>query len=155
MQIRTPVTDALDELGVDYTLHIHENQVRSLEQAARERSLEPEKIVRSLLFRCEGNEYIMVLMPGPLKVNWAKLRRHLGISRITIATADQVLEITGYVLGAVSPFGMPSPVKILADRTILEHKIISLGAGIRNAGVILAREDLLRVLDVEIGDFGE
>jgi Cys-tRNA(Pro) deacylase len=153
MQITTPVTEELDQLGIPYQLHIHQNQIRSLEQAARERGLEPEQIVRSLVFRCEGDEYIIVLMPGPKKVNWPKLRRHLGISRITTATPEQVLEVTGYELGAVSPFGLPSPIKILADRSILDQTTVSLGAGIRNAGVILKREDLLRVIEVEMGDF--
>jgi Cys-tRNA(Pro) deacylase len=153
MQTKTPVTEALDEFGVPYELHIHENQIRSLEQAAHERGLEPGQIVRSLVFRCEGDEYIMVLIPGPKKVNWPKLRRHLGISRITTATPEQVLEVTGYELGAVSPFGLPSPVRILADLSILDQTTISLGAGIRNAGVILKREDLLRVIEVEMGDF--
>jgi Cys-tRNA(Pro) deacylase len=154
MQTKTPVTIALDELGIEYQLHVHQNQVRSLEQAARERRLEPEQIVRSLVFRCERKEYIMILMPGPKKVNWPKLRRHLGISRITTATADQVVEMTGYELGAVSPLGLPSPLKVLADRSILNLEIISLGAGIRNAGVIMKRVDLLRVIDVELGEFG-
>lgn len=154
MHVKTPVTEALDELGVAYELHIHQNQVRSLEQAAHERGLVPEQIVRSLVFRCEGDEYIMVLMPGPKKVDWPKLRHHLGISRITTATADQVLELTGYVLGAVSPIGLPNPLKVLADRSILNLEILSLGAGVRNAGVILKRVDLLRVIDVEMGEFG-
>ena len=151
----TPVTQALDELGVPYKLHIHENQIDSLEQAAQERDLEPGQIVRSLVFRCEGKEYVMVLMPGPMKVEWPKLRSHLGVSRITTATAEQILELTGYKLGAVSPLGLPSPLRILADRSILDQEMISIGAGIRNAGVILSREDLIRVVDVEIGDFGE
>jgi Cys-tRNA(Pro)/Cys-tRNA(Cys) deacylase len=154
MSTNTPVTEALDKLGIEYKLHLHKNQVRSLEQAAQERSLAPEQIVRSLVFRCEGEAYIMVLMPGPMKVNWSKLRHLLGVSRITTATTDQVLELTGYVPGAVSPLGLPSPLRILANRSILDQTTISIGAGIHNAGVILKREDLLRVIEVEIGDFG-
>jgi prolyl-tRNA editing enzyme YbaK/EbsC (Cys-tRNA(Pro) deacylase) len=56
----TPVTQALDELDIPYTLHLHENQIHSLEQAALERGLETNQIVRSLVFRCEGKEYVMV-----------------------------------------------------------------------------------------------
>lgn len=154
MGTSTPVTDALDKLGIKYTLHLHKNQVRSLEQAAQERGLAPEQIIRSLIFRCEGEAYVMVMMPGPMKVNWPKLRHFLGVSRITTADTDQVLELTGYVPGAVSPLGLPTPLRILADQSILEQKTISIGAGIRNAGVILRREDLLRAVTVEIGDFG-
>ena len=63
MQLQTPETQALDELNIPYKLHVHETQIRSLEQAAQERGLEPNQIVRSLVFRCERLEYVMVLMP--------------------------------------------------------------------------------------------
>lgn len=155
MKTITPVTQALDTLGISYRLHIHEKPLRSLQQAAQERGLEPTQIVRSLLFRCEDEAYVLVLMAGPRKVSWPKLRRHLGVSRITTATSEQVQEVTGYTPGAVSPFGLSSPLRTLADRNILTHKRISLGAGIPNAGVILKRDDLMKVLDLEIGDFWE
>jgi prolyl-tRNA editing enzyme YbaK/EbsC (Cys-tRNA(Pro) deacylase) len=89
-----------------------------------------------------------------MKVEWPKLRNHLGVSRITTATAEQILELTGYELGAVSPLGLPSNLRILADRTILDQTTVSIGAGIRNAGVVLKREDLIRAIEVEMGEFG-
>ena len=155
MATSTTVTLTLESLGIPYQLHIHKKPLRSLQKAAHERGLEPTQIVRSLLFRCEDEAYVMVLMAGPRKVNWPKLRRHLGVSRIATATSEQVRDVTGYPPGSVSPFGLSSSLRILADRSILTHEQISLGAGISNAGVILKRDDLLKVLDLEMGDFGE
>jgi prolyl-tRNA editing enzyme YbaK/EbsC (Cys-tRNA(Pro) deacylase) len=66
-----------------------------------------------------------------------------------------VRRVTGYEPGAVSPFGLLSPLRILADRGLLAHAVISIGAGIRNAGVILQRTDLVRALQPEMGDFVE
>jgi Cys-tRNA(Pro)/Cys-tRNA(Cys) deacylase len=152
---QTPVTEALDKLEIPYRLHIHQKPLRSLEQAASERGLEPAQIVRSLLFRCEGQSYVLVLMAGSKKVNWTKLRRYLGVSRITTATPEQVLEITGYPPGAVSPFGLSTPIRILADNSISKHKEISLGVGIPNAGILMQRDDLLNTLEIEMGEFGE
>ena len=154
MTTTTAVTKALDKLGIPYHLHIHENPLRSLVQAARERGIDPTQIVRTLLFRCEHESFVLVLMAGSKKVNWLKLRRYLGVSRITTATSEQVLDITGYVPGAVSPFGLPSPLRILADQGISAHEEISLGAGIPNAGILIRRDDLLKVLEVEMGEFG-
>ncbi len=155
MTTSTTVTRALERLGIPYQLHVHENPLQSLEHAAQERGLDPAQIVRSLLFRCEEEAYVMVLMSGPKKVSWPKLRRYLGVSRITTATPEQVQVVTGYPPGAVSPFGMLSALRIVADQSLLIHEEISLGAGIPNAGVILKRDDLLHALDIEIGDFGE
>jgi len=149
----TPVTHALDALAIPYRLHLHVGAVRSLEQAARERGLAPGQIVRSLVFRLEDGSFVMVLVAGPARVAWAKLRRYLQLSRLTTATPDEVLRVTGYPPGAVSPFGLPQPLRLLADRSLLDSDLLSLGAGIPNAGVILAAEDLLRALSPEIGDF--
>ena len=151
----TPVTRALDGLGISYQLHVHDRPLRSLEQAAEERGLEPDQIVRSLLFRLEDGSYVLVLMPGVEKVDWAKLRRYLGVSRMTTATPEEVRNVTGYETGAVSPFGLLQPLRVMVDRRILVHDEISIGAGIRNAGVILKRQDLLDALEPEMGDFGE
>jgi Cys-tRNA(Pro)/Cys-tRNA(Cys) deacylase len=153
MSITTPAKRALESLGIPYRLHLHEESLRSLEQAAEERGLKPHQIVRTLLFRLEAGSYILVLMPGPEKVAWQKLRRWLGVSRLTTASAQELLEVTGYETGVASPFGLPRPIRLLADRGILDHEIISIGAEIRNAGLILKREDLIRALEPEIGGF--
>lgn len=151
----TPVTEALDHLGVSYRLHLHTQPVRSLEQAARERGLAPAQIVRSLLFRLQGGQFVLVLMPGARKVSWPKLRRHLGVTRLTTATAEEVETVTGYPPGAVSPYGVRLPLRVLADRRVREVQEVSIGAGIRNAGVILETVDLLRTLQPEVDDFAD
>jgi prolyl-tRNA editing enzyme YbaK/EbsC (Cys-tRNA(Pro) deacylase) len=43
--------------------------------------------------------------------------------------------------------------RLLADRSVLEPELLSLGAGVSNTGVILSRDDLLRTLSPEIGRF--
>jgi Cys-tRNA(Pro) deacylase len=149
------VTHALDAAGVAYKLHLHDHPIRSLEQAAAERGLRPGQIIRSLVFRLEGDEFILLLAPGPEKVSWSKLRRHLGVSRITTATTEEVEQVTGYVPGAVSPLGMKTALRLLADRRLAEEVQVSIGAGIRNAGVVLATQDLLRLVQPEMGDFLE
>ncbi len=153
MSATTPVTQALDALGIPYRLHLHERPVRSLEQAARERGLRPEQIVRSLVFRLEDGSFVLVLMPGPGKVAWPKLRRHLGVSRLTTATAEEVQAVTGYEPGVVSPFGLPRPIRLLADRRLLDLEEVSIGAGVRDAGVLLSAADLVAALQPEFGDF--
>jgi Cys-tRNA(Pro)/Cys-tRNA(Cys) deacylase len=149
----TPVTRALDELAIPYTLHEHAGPVHSLEQAARERGLQPGQVVRSLVFRTESGSFVMLMIPGQGRASWPKLRQTLGVSRVTTATRDELLRVTGYEPGAVSPFGLPQPLHLLADRGLLEHEMVSIGAGIRNAGILLRSADLIRALSPELGDF--
>ena len=115
----------------------------------------PDQIVRTLVFRLEANVFVVVLMPGPGNVSWPKLRHYLGVSRLTMASRDEVLQVTGYAPGTVSPFGLPSGMRMLADQHLRQLDLISTGAGLPNAGLILHRRDLETVLELEYGDFSD
>lgn len=147
-----PVALALDALHVSYRLFRHAGPVRSLEQAAAERGQQPEQIIRSLLFRLAADSFVMALMAGPQQVDWKRLRRYLGETRLTTASEDEVLRVTGYARGAVAPFGLPQPVRILADPSIFEPEEVSIGSGVRGTTVILKTADLRRALNSVFDD---
>ena len=156
MPTPTPVSQVLTAMGIPHQEFHHPSPLRSLEQAAAERDQKPEQVVRSLLFRVSEGEYAMVLVAGPEQVSWKRLRRHLGTSRLTMATPEKVLQVTGYALGAVAPFGLPEPLRILADESVRQQAEISLGSGIRGIGIIMRAADLLIALgDIEFGKFKE
>ena len=141
-----PVSLALEALGVPHKIFRHENPVNSFEQAASDRGQRPEQVVRSILFRIAEDEFIMVLVAGPAQVSWKILRRYLGRSRISMATEDEVLAVTGYRIGTVGPFGLPNPLKVLIDTSVMQAEEISIGSGMRNTAVILKSTDLHHAL---------
>ncbi|MBI1794552.1 MAG: YbaK/EbsC family protein [Chloroflexi bacterium] len=146
-----PVSIALEKLGIPHRIFRHENPVTSFEQAASERGQKPGQVIRSILFRVGDNEFLMALVAGPAQISWKKLRQHLGQSRLTMATEDEVLEVTGYRVGTVGPFGLPRPLKVLVDASVMQQAEISIGSGMRNTAVILQSADLKRALaDSEI-----
>ena len=149
-----PVSIALAEMGIPHQVFVHLGPLRSLEQAAEERRQHPEQIIRSILFRVSRGEHLMVLIAGSRQIDWKTLRKHMGTNRLTMATKEEVLNVTGYPLGAVAPFGLAQPIKILIDRSVLAQQIVSMGSGIRGTAIILKSVDLIRALgDSEIGDF--
>lgn len=151
-----PVSVALTALDIPHRVFRHPGPVRSVEQAAAERGQQPEQVVRSILFRLGEGNYRMVLVAGPAQISWPTLRRHLGVSRVTMATPDEVLAVTGYPIGAVSPFGIAQPLPILVDENVFAPAEVSIGSGERGVTVILAAEALRQALgDVEIGRFCE
>lgn len=93
----------------------------------------------------------MALVAGPAQVSWKILRKHLGKSRVSMATEDEVLAVTGYRIGTVGPFGLLNPVKVLIDSSVMLEEEISIGSGMRNTAVILKSADLHHALkDSEI-----
>lgn len=152
----TPVTNALAAHGIPFRLFRHPGPIRSLQQAAQERGQEPEQVVRSLLFRLSEDEFVMVLVAGAQQVDWRALRGVVGQSRLTTASREEVLQVTGYELGAVAPFGLPQPLRVLVDESVLAPEEVSIGSGVRGTTVILRSANLMRALgNVEIVRVGE
>lgn len=152
----TPVTRFLDQKGIPYIVFEHSGPVESVEQAARERGQLPEQIIRTIVFRCQQDQFIIVLMPGARRVSWPALRSYTGRSRITMATEQEVLAITGYKLGTVAPVALQNPLRILVDETVLDQTEISIGSGERGLAVILRPDDLLMAIEnYELENFSE
>jgi len=155
-QFTSRVTEDLTAKGIPFRAFAHPRPIRSLEQAALERGQRQEQVIRSIVFRLSNDEFVMALVPGPAQISWQRLRERLSVSRMTMATKEEVLEHTGYQTGSVSPFGLPAPMRILADEKIFCQDEISIGSGVRNTTVILSGADLRRALgQVEIGCFVE
>ena len=148
---KPPASIALEGLGTPHRIFFHEGTVNSFEQAARERGQRESQVVRSILFQIRPEEFVMVLVAGPAQVDWKKLRQLVGRSRVRMATEDEVLEITGYRVGTVSPFGMKNKVKVLIEASVLKEEEVSIGSGVRNTAIILSSADLRHALrDSEI-----
>jgi Cys-tRNA(Pro)/Cys-tRNA(Cys) deacylase len=152
----TAVTRYLDEKNIPYRLFQHHRVIHSLEEAAEERGQRPGQIIRSILFRLSQGEYLMVLIAGPQQISWRSLRSYLDISRLTMASEAEVLAATGYQIGAVSPFGLLYPIRILVDESIFLEEEISIGSGVRGLAVIMGQAAFRDALGTfESGHFTE
>ena len=150
----SPVSEALTALNIPHREFVHPGVVTSLEQAAEERGQRPNQVVRSLLFRIGKGDYVMLLVAGPEQVSWPALRSYLGQSRLTMAKREEVLQVTGYPIGGVGPFGLPQPLRMLVDGSVLAEEEVSIGSGVRGTTVILKTADLMRGLpNAEVGTF--
>src|SRR5512143_2094985 len=137
-----PASIALEKLNIPHQIFRHETPVTSFEQAAADRNQRPEQIVRSILFQIRPEEFLMVLMAGRDQIDWRKLRQMLKRSRVRMATEEEVLDVTGYRVGTVSPFGLKNPVKILIDKSVLNEEEVSLGSGVRSVAIIMMSADV-------------
>ena len=151
MNEKPPASAVLETLGIPHRIFRHETPVDSFEQAASDRNQRPEQVVRSILFQVRPEEFVMVLTAGREQVDWRGLRKLVGRSRMRMATEDEVMEVTGYRVGTVTPFGMKRQVRVLIDSSVLREAEISIGSGVSNTAILLKSADLRRALgDAEV-----
>ena len=151
-----PVSLALEKMNVPHRVFRHETPVDSFEKAASDRGQRPSQIIRTILFRVTEDEFALVLVAGPGQISWKLLRKLLGRSRITMATEEEVLAVTGYRIGTVGPFGLLKPARILVEAGLLKEEEVSIGSGMRDTAVILKTADLMKALgNVEVVELFE
>ena len=142
-----PVSLALEKLNIPHQIFRHETPVDSFEKAASDRGQRPSQIVRTILFRVTEDEFALVLVAGAGQISWKILRKLLGRSRITMATEEEVLAVTGYRIGTVGPFGLVKPVRMLIESSVLKEEEVSIGSGMRDTAVIIKSADLKKALE--------
>ncbi len=110
--------------------------------AARQLHVPEHSVIKSLVMEAGPRKPLMVLMHGDLEVSQKELARVLGVKQVTPCTADDVMRLTGYLVGGVSPFGTRMLLPLFVERTIFDLARIFINGGKRGFLVALDPDDL-------------
>lgn len=91
----------------------------------------------------------LALATTRLDVNRA-VRDALEVKKLSFASADVTLQLTGMQIGGVTPFGLPPDLPVLIDSAVMERDQIVLGGGNRSSKLRLAPAELLRLPGVRV-----
>lgn len=119
-------------LGPDHQVLEFEQSTRSAADAAAAIGCPVAAIAKSLVFRAEDGEPVLVIASGANRVDENKVSAFLGRT-IGRADADFVREHTGYSIGGVAPVGHLRPLTIVLDEDLLALGEIWAAAGTPNA----------------------
>jgi Cys-tRNA(Pro)/Cys-tRNA(Cys) deacylase len=148
-------TPALRDPRLETVEHevVRHGPVDSLEEAARIRRLTPSQVLKTLVVRRSEDDYLFILVPGDRSISWPKLRRHLGLNRMTMPDAAEAKAVTGYERGTITPFGSLRGWPVIADSAMSD--IVSIGGGAHGVSITMGRDDLIRVLGATRADVTE
>ena len=151
--MKTPAMRALEKLGISYEVKEHSKRAFTATQAAEERGVRLEQIVKAMLVECSGGGHVMALLPGHKELSLKKLARFLGEKNVKLAAPEQVTKVTGYHVGAVSPLGLRTDLPTYMDRRVLKEELVDISSGRHDAGLELRSEHLLLATGAQLGDF--
>ena len=112
---------------------------------------EPDQIVKSLVFVCDGAP-VLALVPGSRRADPKKVAAAVGARSARIASADVVREATGFDVGGVAPFPTPGVSRVVAERTLLSWNVVWVGAGSDRHMAGLAPAELVRLAHASTAD---
>lgn len=159
MPITSPVTELLQHESIAYDvieipLTEDKKPVRNLEELLLKQGINPQSVVRSVLFKTASNKFVLLAVAGGGRADWGVLRKHLNERKCRMAEFDEVPEATGYVVGAVPPIALPEDIKILVDNSVKDYEAVVIGSGVLGYALSLKGADLLKLLaDADQGIF--
>lgn len=161
MEKQPPFTSAdlqrfIETHQIEATILTMAEHTPTVPDAARALAVEPEQIIKSLVFLIK-EEPLLVINNGLAKVDQRKIAERLGVGRkqVKFAGAEQALDITGYVVGSMPPFGHRRKLRTLVDPAVTGFETIFGGGGDIDAMMRLTVTELLRVTEGEVTPVSE
>ena len=91
----------------------------------------------------------VVLATHRLDVNGV-VRKRLGARKVSFAPPELTSEVTGLVMGGVTPFGLPDTLAVWIDAVVMERQRIVVGGGSRGMKIIGSPEMLSALRNAEV-----
>ncbi len=152
ISINSPVTALLKHKNIAFNvieipLTEDKKPIRNLEELLLKQGVNPQSVVRSLLFKTSSDKFVLLAVTGNGRADWSLLRKHLNERKCRMAEFEEVFEATGYVVGAVPPISLPESIKILVDSSVQAYETVVIGSGVLGFALSLKGADLQKLLD--------
>jgi Cys-tRNA(Pro)/Cys-tRNA(Cys) deacylase len=147
----TPAIREVAASGVPFHV-VRTERAGSAEESAELQGIELGQLIRSIVVRRGAGDYVFVLVPGGRQIAWARLRAHLGVSRLSLPDQDEARDATGYERGTITPFASSTAWPVVADATLVERAVVAIGAGAHGVNLHLDPADLVRLVQADLAD---
>jgi Cys-tRNA(Pro) deacylase len=145
------VHNYLQTANIPHELSRMPEPARTAERAAVVLGLRSDQVIKSVLF-IAGAEPVMVMIPGDRMVDYTKLKSELGASSLRLLNADEVRQLTGYLIGCTPPVALKTEMAKYIDLHALREDVVYTGGGEPNMILKIRSYDLVRAADAEVVD---
>ena len=142
---------SIKEYNSEMSVIVLDSSAKTAIEAASSLGCEVGAIVKSLLFKTENN-FTLFLVSGDKKASLNKIKKTLNIKDASMASPDDVKNITGYTIGGVSPVGHLNKIEILIDHSLARFENLYAAAGHPNCVFKTNFDDLQKITNGFIKD---
>ena len=146
MSKTTRATQALEKLGVKFTLHAYDYDPDAASiglQAAEALRVAPARVLKTLMAEVDGKP-VCAVVPSDCKVSMKKLASAFEAKAAKMMRPADAERMTGYHVGGISPFGQKKRVPVAIEEAALSHASVFLNGGQRGLQVELAPNDAVK-----------
>ena len=132
-----------EENGYDYEIIEKEVSTATVELAAQAIGVEPELIAKTMAFRLNEKD-VLVVSKGDAKIDNRKFKDAFK-TKAKMMKYEEVLEATGHPVGGVCPFALKTPMEIYLDVSLKQFEYVYPAAGSTNSAVKMTPDELKEV----------
>lgn len=145
---KTNAVRLLEGAGIAYELREYrvDEEDLSAVRVAESIGLPPEQVFKTLVARGDRNGVLLASIPANAELDLKAVASASGNKKVELVPLKEVLGLTGYVRGGVSPVGTRKPYPLYLDETADLWDVISVSAGARGVQMLVAPDDLARVV---------
>ena len=146
--IETKVTAALGELGVSYEIVQIDPAFADTTDFCERYGFPLETSGNTIVVASKRGEkkYCACIVQASARLDVNKtVKRLMGVSRASFASAEETKELTGMMIGGVTAFALPVGLPVYADPNLLSQEYVILGSGSRSSKLKIAPKDLGKI----------
>ncbi len=110
------------------------------------------QVAKAVVFIADDERPLMAVIPGNTKVDQQKLKQASSAKKLRLATPEQIVEFTGYLIGATPPVALAKEMPVYIDLHALREDVLYIGGGEPNSILKIRSYDLVRVVEGDIAD---
>ena len=148
-----PVLEAAQATGVDYEVIECDPELADTAEFCAHYGYRMDESANAIMVvgKSEPRVYAMCLVLATTQVDVNKVvRKRLGVKKASFAPPDETAEITGMMLGGVTPFGLPANLPLWIDSRVMACAKVIVGGGSRDRKLYLAPAGLSALPSAEV-----
>ena len=149
------VREALDDAGAEYETLACEEHLADTAEFCAHYGISPDEACNALLvvLKTTPRSYVACLVRADtrLDVN-RKLADITGVKRMSFASGEDTVALTGQQIGGVSVAGLPAGIPLYIDERVMDRERVIIGGGNRTSKARLAPAELLKLPNASVAD---
>src|SRR5262245_44292303 len=144
---KTNAVRLLETAGIHYELREYQVDEDDLSapRVAEKIGMPPEQVFKTLVARGDRSSVLLACIPANTDLDLKALASASGNKKVELVAVKEVLGLTGYIRGGVSPVGTRKLYPFYLDETADLWEVISVSAGVRGCQMLVAPDDLIRI----------
>ncbi|KAJ51050.1 Cys-tRNA(Pro) deacylase [Clostridium tetanomorphum] len=115
----------------------------TVEEAAKAVGVELGQIAKTMAFKVK-EENILIVAKGDSKIDNRKFKDCFK-TKAKMMSSEEVMEITGHIVGGVCPFGLKNSIDVYLDESLKEFYEVYPAAGSCNSAVKITIDELEKI----------